>query len=382
MRIFAILKSVFIDDIKSLDLKERLSVIFLRTGAAMTLVGFVLSLVFSMPFMMSAPHFLMMIICLGLPVLFRDNLHKATVFVLSIVGFLYFPFVFFTNAGNQGAAPLYFVLIMVYFSFYFTGKRLALTIFIFVAYDLFIMLLAYAYPFMVTPYPDALSAFIDLCVAVSLVGSIMAVIAYTTFNGYHKERVNSDELLIELEQRNKELEYLSVRDPLTGIYTRRYFMEKLQEQLAFMMGKEKQLYVMMVDVDFFKVVNDTHGHLYGDEVLIKIATTIGATIRSFDILARYGGEEFIILVTHLKGEDSTGIAERVRKAVENISYRYGETITVSIGLTDYHLGDSITTIVNRADECLYMAKENGRNRVESILYRLPEQGQLAKSVVK
>jgi diguanylate cyclase (GGDEF)-like protein len=244
------------------------------------------------------------------------------------------------------------------------------------------MFLAYAYPFMVIPYPDALSAFIDLCVAVSLVGGIMAVIAYTTFNGYHKERVNSDGLLIELEQRNKELEYLSVRDPLTGIYTRRYFMEKLQEQIEFMMGEEKQLYVMMVDVDFFKAVNDNHGHLYGDEVLIKIATTIGATIRSFDILARYGGEEFIILVTHLKGEDSTGIAERVRKAVENISYRYGETITVSIGLTDYHRGDSITTIVNRADECLYTAKENGRNCVESVLYTLPEQGQLAKSIVK
>ncbi len=382
MRIFSTLKRVFIDDIKSMDLKERLSVIFLRTGAVMTLVGFVLSLAFSMPFMMSAPHLFMIIICLGLPVLYRDNIHKATVYVLLVVGFIYFPFVFFTNAGNQGAAPLYFVLIMIYFAFYFTGRRLALTILVLVAYDIFMMLLAYAYPFLVTPYPDDLSAFIDLCVGVSLVGTIITVIAYTTFNGYHKERVNSKALLLELEKRNKELEYLSVRDPLTGIYTRRYFMEKLQEQLEFIMGKEKQLYVMMVDVDFFKSVNDTHGHLYGDEVLIKIATTIGSMIRSFDILARYGGEEFIVLVTHLKGEDSFGIAERIRKAVESISYRYGETITVSIGLTDYHLGDSISTIVNRADECLYMAKKNGRNCVQSIIYSTPEQGQLTKTVVK
>jgi len=215
----------------------------------------------------------------------------------------------------------------------------------------------------VVPYPDMGSRFIDLCVAVSLVSFVMATVAYTAFTGYRQEKRIAYDLMLELEKRNKELEFLSVHDPLTEVFTRRYFFDRLQNELDNASDTEENFHVLMIDLDFFKRVNDEYGHLYGDDVLRSVACEIRNNIRDYDVLARYGGEEFVVLVGHSPGEVGYEVAENIRINVGNIKYKHNKPVTVSIGVAINNSEDSVESIIQRADEKLYEAKKNGRNRV-------------------
>jgi diguanylate cyclase (GGDEF)-like protein len=124
---------------------------------------------------------------------------------------------------------------------------------------------------------------------------------------------------------------------------------------------------MMLDVDHFKSVNDTHGHLAGDAVLTNTAQTINNTLREIDCLGRYGGEEFLVILPQTDGHQATRSAERIRETVKETMTQYEDNalkVTVSIGVaviqkTDHNEND----LINRADEALYLAKRNGRDQV-------------------
>ena len=118
-----------------------------------------------------------------------------------------------------------------------------------------------------------------------------------------------------------------------------------------------------MDIDHFKNINDTHGHVTGDKVLISVADTISATLRKADIAVRWGGEEFVLLMPGTTLKESGEISERVRKSIEAGTYHKGVKVTVSIGITDFTRGDSLETMIKRADKALYDAKDTGRNRV-------------------
>lgn len=163
------------------------------------------------------------------------------------------------------------------------------------------------------------------------------------------------------------LEELAFTDGLTRISNWRYFMESAEREFAKHLREKKPVAVMMIDIDFFKVVNDTYGHLVGDVVLKQLAEKVSGILRSFDLFARYGGEEFVALVADVSQQTAGEIAERIRKAIEKMEIvADGHTfkISVSIGVfwmaeTDLPLSDA----VGKADEALYFAKENGRNQV-------------------
>jgi diguanylate cyclase (GGDEF)-like protein len=124
---------------------------------------------------------------------------------------------------------------------------------------------------------------------------------------------------------------------------------------------------IMVDIDFFKKINDTYGHEAGDEVLKKLTAKISSIIRETDIFGRIGGEEFAILMENCDKKKLWKIAEKIREEIAKCSVRYDELIikcTISIGAYVAEKGENIETILKRADELLYKAKENGRDRVE------------------
>jgi diguanylate cyclase (GGDEF)-like protein len=167
---------------------------------------------------------------------------------------------------------------------------------------------------------------------------------------------------------NRELEEISITDGLTKIYNRRYFNERLRQELKRVSRYGPPLSILMIDIDHFKKVNDTWGHQAGDTVLSGVAGLIKDRLRETDLIARYGGEEFCLLAT---GTDQAGVqvlAERVRKLVQSTVFEHGGkaiAVTVSIGVCTWEpsLRDDQEELIRRADSALYRAKEQGRNRV-------------------
>ena len=159
----------------------------------------------------------------------------------------------------------------------------------------------------------------------------------------------------------KELEDLSVKDALTNVYNRRYYEEQMQKEMQNAKRYNYDLSLIMFDIDFFKKVNDTHGHSVGDEVLIHLSELIHSSLREGDSLCRIGGEEFIIILPHTKKEDAAKIAQKLRVMVAEDKKVL--PITISLGVTQYILGEMKDYLDARVDKALYEAKENGRNQV-------------------
>ena len=153
-----------------------------------------------------------------------------------------------------------------------------------------------------------------------------------------------------------------ITDPLTGIYNRRYYHEKIQKEMYKAKRYGLALSVIMTDIDFFKKINDTHGHDVGDEVLKHYTKIIQESLRESDTFCRIGGEEFIIILPHTNKEQAVKIADKLRKTIEQSKKII--PITMSFGVTQYISGESEDYLFKRVDNALYRAKENGRNRVE------------------
>lgn len=162
---------------------------------------------------------------------------------------------------------------------------------------------------------------------------------------------------------------LAQRDSLTGLFNRRAFMEKLEFEL---LRSERRsnctVALCMIDLDYFKKINDIYGHPVGDEVLIATGHAIQNSTRTTDHLARYGGEEFIVMLDVLSHDTAMIASERIRAHIARI--RIGSSpklsITASIGIAFFVPGETSATLIERADQALYQAKANGRNRVVKI----------------
>ena len=176
------------------------------------------------------------------------------------------------------------------------------------------------------------------------------------------ERVNK-----ELKQTEAALQKLAITDPLIGCFNRRHFFSLAENELIRATRYNHQLSVFMIDIDYFKQVNDTYGHSVGDQVLIAIARRIETFLRSTDIFARYGGEEFVILLPETNDAQAWQIAERLREKVAEPFKVNGLEILVSIslGLSCWRSKDEILldALLDRADQALYAAKRTGRNQV-------------------
>jgi diguanylate cyclase (GGDEF)-like protein len=163
----------------------------------------------------------------------------------------------------------------------------------------------------------------------------------------------------------KQLEGFAYLDPLTGLYNRRHFKELAQHEVLKAARRKMPYYVMMLDLDHFKRVNDTYGHPVGDAVLKTSAFSIKGALRVYDLLGRYGGEEFIILVTEVTKENAMMLAERIRADVEADYTSYGDKeirVTISIGVAENAPGQTLEDVIEAADKALYVAKRD-RNKV-------------------
>ncbi|SNR65564.1 GGDEF domain-containing protein [Desulfurobacterium atlanticum] len=154
---------------------------------------------------------------------------------------------------------------------------------------------------------------------------------------------------------------LSIKDPLTGAYNRYAFLDFINEEMERAKRYGFSISIIMFDIDDFKKINDTHGHLKGDEVLKEIARLVRENIRKCDKLVRWGGEEFIILCPHIGVEEAEKLAEKLRRLIENNDF--GIKVTVSFGVAEVDFEKGIDDAINKADEALYHSKRSGKNKV-------------------
>jgi diguanylate cyclase (GGDEF)-like protein len=189
----------------------------------------------------------------------------------------------------------------------------------------------------------------------------VVLVAFSVIGGYisgMRAKLNKSLVII------KEM---SIRDELTGAYNRRHIMEQLENERQRVSRGGARFALAMLDIDHFKSVNDTLGHLAGDEILRGTSDVIRNNLRSVDLYGRFGGEEFLILMTQADIKGAMLCAERIRGAVERKRFPKVGTdfkVTVSLGLTDYRGNEKIDAMIARADKALYRAKDGGRNRVE------------------
>lgn len=174
--------------------------------------------------------------------------------------------------------------------------------------------------------------------------------------------------LVEIQTLQAQLKQHAERDPLTGLFNRRYLTATMARELARMRREDRPLSLMLIDIDHFKSVNDTLGHQAGDECLVRLATLLKINTRESDVVCRWGGDEFLVLLPTLPREAALERAETYRKAFERLPMPPGSEAhraTLSIGVAGYPAdANSADALIAAADAALYRAKQRGRNRVE------------------
>ncbi|UTC64385.1 sensor domain-containing diguanylate cyclase [Treponema sp. OMZ 788] len=199
------------------------------------------------------------------------------------------------------------------------------------------------------------------------------------FTDYEKSIIENIASLAAIAINNSQLLEMTTTDIMTHLKLKHYFFTLLMERLDTINSssfKKDALSILMLDIDFFKQVNDTYGHAAGDIVLEEVARVIKSCTRNADTAARYGGEEFVVMLNNTPSNAAMAIAERIRKLVEDKVILYnGQSIkvTISIGVSSYNFDlEPAKSIVERADKALYESKQNGRNRVTLSKNNLPK----------
>lgn len=174
-------------------------------------------------------------------------------------------------------------------------------------------------------------------------------------------------LLDHLDKLSEKRRELALRDPLTGLYNRRYLTERLVEEMARASRQKQPLSYLMVDIDHFKKLNDTYGHLAGDKILKELAKRLHLACRAMDVVGRFGGEEFFVILPGTDSGTAAEVAERIRRSIDDKPFAAGEfliRVQVSVGGAQRAAKfEHVNQLIESADRALYAAKTAGRNRV-------------------
>jgi len=208
-------------------------------------------------------------------------------------------------------------------------------------------------------------------VAITLLG--MLLISSMVWLRIASLKKRSAELALKVEEKTRDLEavvekltQLSTQDALTGLKNRRYFTQRAKAAWQNYKRHNHTFSLLIVDIDFFKRINDEYGHHVGDTVLVKIARILEDSLRESDVIARWGGEEFLILLPSLKVQEAFWVAEKLRKTVADYEIDappYSVSATITCGVADIRDYDSVEACIHAIDKKLYVGKESGRNAV-------------------
>ncbi len=170
----------------------------------------------------------------------------------------------------------------------------------------------------------------------------------------------------ELEKKNKTLKKQSITDELTGLVNRRHLIQKLNDEMYGAERYSTPLSIILLDIDYFKKINDSYGHLVGDEVLARVALMFKEHLRQTDVIGRYGGEEFLIILTNTPLENGVKVAKNFNSYIKKLKFRNmpDNIVTLSGGVCEFNNEIRCEDFLSRVDDLLYVAKNNGRDRIE------------------
>ena len=347
---------------ESLSLKYRIQSIFLITTLIVSLLTFATNLFIGLNLEQASVQGIYAFLCL-ICLFIRNTVRSRYVGPLLILTcFVYLPCLFITNDGINGTVTLYMILVAFTVALIYERAERLVFLTLYTLTCIGLCVLQFLKPEIFSSYPNQMSRVIDFSISIVINFLSISLMTFSVVKTYDKKQEQTESLISELEIKNKELESLSIHDPLTGAYNRRHLISFLEMELESCNKTHRNICVLMLDIDHFKKINDTFGHGFGDEVLILLTKAISMNLREYDMLARYGGEEFVAVLPVCRPEDAVGIAERIHLAIYSLSSHFNTGLTISIGLVDANPYEKPLEILQRADKCLYAAKNTGRNK--------------------
>ncbi|MEG1615019.1 MAG: GGDEF domain-containing protein [Oscillospiraceae bacterium] len=273
---------------------------------------------------------------------------------------VFFPLIYLTSGGIHSAVAMYFILGIVFTILNLRKKALLIVLPIETIVYLTTFAISYTKPEVVSYfYSIGNDKFASVALGSVLTGLALGTVLRLITSGYENERTKADQLV-------EKLEDMTTRDALTGAFNRRYLMSYLDHCIERVNDGDLITFsIIMFDLDHFKRVNDTYGHVVGDVVLKSFVDVLKANMRSIDIIARYGGEEFIVVLPTSDELSTYRRADQIKSKLEEISLcdDLKERVTVSGGICGFEPSISVEAMIEKADNNLYIAKEQGRNRI-------------------
>lgn len=260
--------------------------------------------------------------------------------------------------GNSNSTA-YLFLIMVGITLLYENKLRKILLFILAATVAILFYVEYKYPHIMKIYSYEM-LFLDrlIQIPITLFAGFFILSLYA--DSYVKEREKLNEYSIQLKEANEKLEYLVNKDILTDINNRRAFDIKLEKIIASHEQFDKEIYVILFDIDLFKEINDTYGHSTGDRVLSEIASGLQLLLNKESLFSRWGGDEFAIIYYGTK-EEVIGTVNELNELLKEITIDNNSEVTVSIGITRILTTDTMNKVFKRVDKGLYKSKSEGRN---------------------
>lgn len=319
----------------------------------------------------------------------------VTVIILS---FIFFPVMWIINAGTYGSIPYYMIINAGIIAVLLGGSKRAIVLALFAGVVGALIAVEYRRPDFITGYDSMLTRYLDTAFGFFVCLLANAVFFAVLVDSYAHERQRAEQYFATLKEQNKEIEAknrmleksnaelkeakekadelncllyeekqklqkLSITDGLTGLFNKRFINTRLNEEIEISQQSRRKLAVALIDIDDFKSINDTYGHLFGDYVLKRISGTIVNNLRQNDVVGRYGGEEFLIMLPDTGREEGYAIVDRIRRKVLELQWEHKLQVTISGGVTE--LGNNqMTDLLKQADRLLYRAKFKGKNRIE------------------
>lgn len=297
------------------------------------------------------------LLLIGIYSLITHNINRSIMSICLGINFFIFPLNYFGSGGIHGGMPIYF-LVGIY-SINLLPKafpRFCLSCLSLALYS-GLILYGYFHPEAITPMPSDMAIHIDIIIALILVSFMICSSINTSLFAFNYEQKKALRL-------THRLNSFAIKDPLTLLYNRRYLNEQLSIHTRLAHEHDFPLCVIMFDVDHFKQVNDSHGHLAGDAVLQGLSKILLIETRRQDIVGRYGGEEFLILLFDTSLDEAIATAERIRCTIAASKFASIDLqVTISGGIAAYNDTMQPHDLIAAADENLYKAKLNGRNKI-------------------
>ena len=291
--------------------------------------------------------------------------HKIYEISFGLVGFIIAIARSLILQNNTFALPSIYIAVIYGFAVFFYFSPVISFGIYFITCTLIIILLPMFHPDIIR------ITFVQDIVTNNIIAWIASVINYQRYVKEYKSQqiiCNKNEELQaktdNIQKTNQVLQYISSVDELTNIYNRRKLNESLKIEYERCKALHRKISLIIMDVDFFKLVNDTYGHSIGDKVLEQLGELLKKNVRQNDKVGRWGGEEFLIICPKTNFEEAFNLAEKIRNCIQNHDFEFEYNVTCSFGVATNKDIDTITSLIVRADKGLYKAKAFGRNRVE------------------